>query len=457
MIGYVYFLGIGGIGMSALARYYRHTGAFVAGYDLTPSALTLALEEEGMDIHYTDDPRNIPPQIMENRENCLVIYTPALPSDHKEWQLLRDKGFDIIKRSVALGRIARDHHTLAVAGTHGKTTTSTLLAHILQDSGTGCTAFLGGISKNYNSNLLLSNNRFLVAEADEYDRSFLQLYPQWALVTSADADHLDIYGTHLAVKEAFTSFVSQVVPGGAAVIKKGVQIPLQRLEKTDLFTYDYEEPCDFFARNHSIGAGGIYSFDLILRGKTIPECRLGIPGKINVENAVGAAALASLCGIPAPAIKKALASFRGVSRRMDVRYKSERYCYIDDYAHHPNEIRAAVQSVREWFPDRKITGIFQPHLYSRTKDFAKEFAESLDLLDQVVLMPVYPAREKPVPGVGAETICDKMQLGNRRILDAEQIIGFIRTARPDVLLTLGAGNIDRLAGPVTECLKEMDQ
>ena len=236
MIGYVYFLGIGGIGMSALARYYRHTGAFVAGYDLTPSALTLALEEEGMDIHYTDDPRNIPPQIMENRENCLVIYTPALPSDHKEWQLLRDKGFDIIKRSVALGRSARDHHTLAVAGTHGKTTTSTLLAHILQDSGTGSKAFVGGISKNYNSNLLLSNNRFLVAEADEYDRSFLQLYPQWALVTSADADHLDIYGTHLAVKEAFASFVSQVVPGGAAVIKKGVQIPMKRLEKTDMFT-----------------------------------------------------------------------------------------------------------------------------------------------------------------------------------------------------------------------------
>jgi len=456
MIENVYFLGIGGIGMSALARYYKNAGARVAGYDLTPSSLTDQLESDGMGIHYTDDPALIPEDFRKHPDKTLVIYTPAVPEKHKELLWLRENGFDTIKRSVALGRIARDHKTLAVAGTHGKTTTSTLLAHIMQVSGTGCTAFLGGISKNYRSNLLLSNNMFLVAEADEYDRSFLQLFPQTALITSADADHLDIYGSHRAVKEAFAQFASQIVPGGSLVLKKGVQLPLTLQQNVNCLYYHYDNPCDFYATDHCIREGGIFTFDLILQDTLLKNCHLGIPGRINVENAVGAAALAYLSGISADAIKEALASFRGVTRRMDVQYHTKKYCYIDDYAHHPKEIQAAVQSVREWFPGEKITGIFQPHLYSRTRDFAPEFAQSLDLLDRVILMPVYPAREKPIPGVESEMIAGLLTVKEKEIRDATQIIDCIKKYKPGVLVTLGAGNIDRLVQPITECLKELD-
>lgn len=456
MIKNVYFLGIGGIGMSALARYYKNAGAVVAGYDLTASSLTGQLESEGIDVHYSDDPHLIPEDFRKDPDHSLVIYTPAVPADHKELLWLRENGFDIIKRSVALGRIAKDHKTLAVAGTHGKTTTSTLLAHIMQVSGTGCTAFLGGISKNYRSNLLLSDNTFLVAEADEYDRSFLQLFPQTALITSADADHLDIYGSHRAVKEAFAQFATQIVPGGSLVLKKGVKLPLSLPRTISCFTYHYDTPCDFYATRHHIGEGGIFSFDLVLQDTLLKDCQLGIPGRINVENAVGAAALAYLNGVSAKAIKEALSSFRGVARRMDVQYHTKRYCYIDDYAHHPREIQAAVQSVREWFPRETITGIFQPHLYSRTRDFAREFARSLDLLDRVILMPVYPARELPIPGVGAETIAKYLNVEEKEILDATKVIECIKKYKPRVLVTLGAGNIDRLVQPIRECLKEMD-
>lgn len=456
MTGNVYFLGIGGIGMSALARYYKNAGAEVSGYDLTQSELTRSLESEGINIHYQDHPDNIPRHVIENRFDTLVIYTPAVPASHRELNWLRDQGYDMVKRSVALGRISENHTTLAVAGTHGKTTTSTLLAHILQHSGTGCTAFLGGISKNYNSNLLLSDSSFLVAEADEYDRSFLQLHPRAALITSADADHLDIYGTHQAVKEAFAQFASQILPGGDLVIKKGVELPMQLQPDVSCHTYHFQDPCDFYATNHVIGKGGIFSFDLMLRGQKVKECRLGVPGYVNVENAVGASALAYLSGISPATLKEALESFQGVSRRLDVRYNTPGCCYIDDYAHHPIEIRAAVLSVREWFPGEKITGIFQPHLYSRTRDFAVDFAQSLNLLDQVVLMPVYPARELPIPGVGAEMIADRLTVKEKYILDATQIVDFVKEQRPRVLLTLGAGNIDRLAGPITDCLKELE-
>ncbi|HOO42144.1 MAG TPA: UDP-N-acetylmuramate--L-alanine ligase [Bacteroidales bacterium] len=456
MIENVYFLGIGGIGMSALARYYKKAGARVAGYDLTPTALTSQLESEGVCIHYTDDPSLIPEHIRKERDKTLVVFTPAVPEEHKELQWFREQRFDIIKRSVALGRIAQNHKTLAVAGTHGKTTTSTLLAHIMQVSGTGCTAFLGGISKNYGSNLLLSDNTFLVAEADEYDRSFLQLFPQTALITSADADHLDIYGSHRAVQDAFAQFASQIVPGGSLVLKKGVSLPLSLQQNVNCFYYHYNIPCDFYTTNQLIREGGLFTFDLILQNIRLKNCHLGIPGQLNVENAVGAAALAYLNGISADAIKEALASFRGVARRMDVQYRTKRYCYIDDYAHHPREIQAAVQSLREWFPQEKITGIFQPHLYSRTRDFAREFAQSLDLLDRVILMPVYPAREKPIPGVGAEMIAEMLTVKEKEIRDATQIIDCIKKYKPGVLVTLGAGNIDRLVQPITACLKEMD-
>jgi len=455
MIENVYLLGIGGIGMSALARYYKHAGASVQGYDLTPSALTSSLQEEGIQIHYQDDPLLIPPAVVQNRENTLVIYTPALPPGHRELQWFRDNEYRVIKRSVALGHLSKNHTTLAVAGTHGKTTTSTLLAHILHHSGTGCTAFLGGISKNYSTNLLLGNSPFLVAEANEYDRSFLQLHPRAALITSADADHLDIYGSHQAVREAYSQFASQIEPGGMLVIKKGVDIPLPLQPQVSAYTYHYSEPCDFYALNQTVAKGGVYTFDLMLNGQKMTGCRLGVPGRINVENAVGASALAFLNGVAPTQIRDALASFKGVSRRLDVRYSGEKCCYIDDYAHHPEEIRAAVLSVREWFAGEKITGIFQPHLYTRTRDFAPEFAKSLDLLDQVVLMPVYPARELPIPGVESEMIAGKMTLKNVIILDSSQITGFVRENKPRVLLTLGAGNIDRLVEPITATLKEM--
>ncbi len=456
MIENVYFLGIGGIGMSALARYYKNVGVRVAGYDLTPSTLTGQLVSEGIGVHFEDNPALIPEDFRKDPEKTLVIFTPAVPEKHMELQWLRTNGFDIIKRAVALGRIAKDNKTLAVAGTHGKTTTSTLLAHIMQVSGTGCTAFLGGISKNYQSNLLFSDNTFLVAEADEYDRSFLQLFPQTALITSADADHLDIYGSHRAVKEAFAQFASQIVPGGFLVLKKGVQLPLSLQQNVNCLYYHYDIPCDFYATNQVIGETGLFSFDLVLQDTLVKNCHLGIPGQINVENAVGAAALAYLNGISADAIKEALASFLGVARRMDVQYHTKKYCYIDDYAHHPREIQVAIQSVREWFPGEKITGIFQPHLYSRTRDFAREFAQSLDLLDRVILMPVYPARENPIPGVGAEMIAELLTVKEKEIRDATQIIDCIKKYKPGVLVTLGAGNIDRLVQPISECLKEMD-
>ncbi len=441
--------------MSALARYYKHTGAYVCGYDLTPTPLTDALLSEGMDIHFEDDPGKIPAKIVQNKYKTLVIFTPALPPDHKELLWFKEKEYRIIKRSAALGQIAEKHITLAVAGTHGKTTTSTLLAHILKHSGTGCTAFLGGISKNYHTNLLLSDSGFLVAEADEYDRSFLQLHPQSAVITSAQADHLDIYGTHSAIIEAFGRFASQITRGGSLLLKKGVHIPLSLQEDITLFTYDYQEPCDFYACNARPSAGGKYSFDLMLNGHRLEGCTLGIPGKIHVENAVAAAGLAYINGIEPAGIREALAAFNGVARRMDVRYLTNGCCYIDDYAHHPAEIKATVLSVKEWFPNRKITGIFQPHLYSRTRDFAAAFAQSLDLLDQVVLMPIYPAREAPLPGVSSEMLGRMLTVKEHCVLPSSQVVDFVKEHRPQVLLTMGAGNIDQLVHPITECLKEM--
>ena len=452
---YVYFLGIGGIGMSALARYYHRAGAFVYGYDLTQTKLTHVLEEEGIRIHYEDNPDWIPTQIKENKEQTIVIYTPAIPADHKEWKWFRENEYDIIKRAEALGRIAKNHTTLAVAGTHGKTTTSTLLAHLLQQSGAGCTAFLGGIAKNYNSNLLLSDGPFLVAEADEYDRSFLTLHPQSAAITSVGADHLDIYGTLQAIKDAFARFAAQITPGGNLVLKKGVELPLHLQKEVSLYTYDYDSPCDFYAQNISAGPAGTYFFDLVLKDCLVKNCRLGIPGKIHVENAVAAAALAYLNGTAPEAIRKGLDTFTGVSRRMDVRYLTETNCYIDDYAHHPDEIRATVLSVRAWFPDKEITGIFQQHLYSRTRDFAQEFAQSLSLLDKVVLLPIYPAREAPIPGVDSDMLARLIDAKEKYVMAPQDVVEFVKKHKPQVLLTMGAGSIDRLVTPITQCLEEM--
>lgn len=452
----VYLIGIGGIGMSALARYFRHRGDLVAGYDLTPSPLTHALEAEGIAVHYTDAVEDIPAPFRQDREGTLVIYTPAIPQDHKEWQWFRAQGYRIIKRSVALGHIARDHKCLAVAGTHGKTTTSTLLAHLLTQGGGGCTAFLGGISKNYGTNLLLSHAPALVAEADEFDRSFLQLYPQAAVITSADADHLDIYGSHEAVKEAFAAFSAQVQPGGTLLVKQGVDLPLHLAPEVKLLRYACDRPADFFADEIEALEGGYYRFTLRYPGGFVAHCRLGVPGRLNVENAVAAAALALDYGVPPQALREALASFAGVSRRMDLQYKSENFCYIDDYAHHPKELEAAITSVKAFYPGRRLTGIFQPHLFTRTRDFAADFGRSLALLDQVVLLPIYPARELPLAGVDSQMLLDLIPHGRKILLQPAEVLPWIKAQRPPVLLTLGAGNIDRLVPELVQAFRQLD-
>ena len=449
---FVYFLGIGGIGMSALARYFRHAGAFVAGYDRSPSPLTAALEQEGISVHYDDNPTLIPASVLEQPAETLVIYTPALPSDHQELHFLREHGYHIIKRSKALGEIAASKNCLAVAGTHGKTTTSTLLAHILAHSGTGCTAFLGGISKNYQSNLLLSHSPWLVAEADEFDRSFLQLFPQKAIITATDADHLDIYGTAQAFSQAFVDFAGQIQAGGALVLKAGIDLPLPVDRPYSLYRYALDQATDFYADALQVQENGCYSFTLHLQDSLLPHCRLGIPGLINVENAVAAAALAFLSGIPPQAIAKALACFKGVARRFDIQYNENGRLYIDDYAHHPTEIQAALGSIRKMYPDRKITAIFQPHLYTRTRDFAQAFGDSLSLADSLILLPIYPAREAPIEGVSSEMLLEKASVLQKKCVKKEALLPYLHQHPADILVTLGAGDIDRLVPQIAELL-----
>lgn len=444
----VYMIGIGGIGMSAIARYYNHAGYNVCGYDRTPTNLTRELENEGIRIHYTDDISFIP----EEKEETLVIYTPAIPEELGELRYVEREGYRRVKRSQALGTIASDKFTLAVAGTHGKTTTSTLLAHIFQMSGTGCTAFFGGISKNYHTNLLLSRNKYLVAEADEFDRSFLQLYPDIAIITSIDADHLDIYGSVNNVREAFQDFASQVKKDGYLIVKKSINF---RAEKANakLLTYSFDEKADFYPENTEILEGGYYKFDLRYPEGIIKGCVMGIPGWINAENGIAAAAAALCGGIGADGIKKGLESFQGVSRRIDIHLNTPNLTYIDDYAHHPKEIASAISSIRGIFPGRKICGIFQPHLYSRTRDFAEEFAESLTLLDELILLEIYPARETPIPGVDSEIIFRNVRT-SKRLIKKENLLEYLKNKELDILVTFGAGDIDRFVAPITDMLTQ---
>lgn len=446
---YVYFIGIGGIGMSAVARYYRHNGCTVSGYDRTPSRLTAALESEGIAVHYEDRPDLLP----QDRENTLVIYTPAVPESLGELRTARSEGYRLIKRSQALGAIASAQKTLAVAGTHGKTTTSTLLAHLLTVSGAGCSAFLGGISKNYRTNLLLSRNPVLVAEADEFDRSFLQLFPSIAAITSADADHLDIYGDLGHVREAFRLFAGQV--SDYLVLKDGVDLGApDDAFKARIYRYAYGRRTDFYADRPELLPGGYFRFTLQTPSGPVPDCRVGIPGWVNVENAVAAAAVALLHGTDKDAVREGLRTFQGVERRFDIRLNTPRCAYVDDYAHHPKEIAAALTSIRNIFPGRRLTAVFQPHLYTRTRDFYREFAASLDLADEVFLLPVYPARELPIPGIGPELILQEMKSARAEIVPKEELTGRIARADTDILVTLGAGDIDRLAGPLTDTLTE---
>jgi len=449
----VYFLGIGGIGMSALARYFKFTGRNVAGYDRTQTALTDALQQEGIDVHYDDDIRNIPSRW--NPGETLAVFTPALPDDHSELSWFRGKPIGLLKRAKVLGLICNEKNGIAVAGTHGKTTVSTMTANILDKTKTGCGAFLGGISKNFGSNLLLPNedSPWIVAEADEFDRSFLHLQPMLALVTSLDADHLDIYGEKEKIVESFEKFISQIKPGGKLLMRKGVELDTRKTSAR-VFSYALKENADFNTVNLKLSSeGGFYQFDLKTPDGIIANCRLNYPGLINVENAVAAAALAFLAGVSADEIKSGLEDYQGVLRRFDVCYKSDSQIYIDDYAHHPAELKAVISSVKALYPSRKITGIFQPHLYSRTRDFSAEFAASLDLLDEIILIPIYPAREEPVEGVSSAIIFEKMKNENKIMAEKEDVAQLLAERETDVVLTMGAGDIDGIGPQIIEVLK----
>ncbi len=443
----IYFIGIGGIGMSAIARYYHQKGLKVSGYDKTPSELTACLENEGIEIHYEDNINYIP----KEKENTLVVYTPAIPKDMKELLYVMENNYNVLKRSRTLGEIAKGQRCLAVAGTHGKTTTSTMVAHLFKDSGVGCSAFLGGISKNYNTNLLVSTNPTLVAEADEYDRSFLQLFPEIAVITSMDADHLDIYNDVTHFQEAFKAFASQV--SGTVIKKFGLDITPNDT-KANILTYSYNHPeANFYASNIRVDECGYFYFDLNHPNGVIKDCTIGIPGWVNVENGIAASAVALTYGIEEEKIKKALGNFAGVKRRFDIHLNTPKLSYIDDYAHHPNEIAAAISSMRNIFPNRKLTAVFQPHLYTRTRDFADEFAKALSKVDELILLDIYPAREEPILGVTSEIIFDKVRGPKKTLLKKEELMDYLKDDEIDALITFGAGNIDRFVGPITELLK----
>lgn len=445
----IYFIGIGGIGMSAIARYYNTKGYKVSGYDKTPSPLTHALESEGIDVHYEDNIDYIP----KNIASTLVVYTPAIPKDMGELVYVQEKGYRVIKRSRMLGEISEGQRCMAVAGTHGKTTTSTLVSHIFTASGEGCSAFLGGISKNYGTNLLVHENDVVVAEADEFDRSFLQLFPETAVITSMDADHLDIYGDEAHIHEAFRAFASQV--SGTVIAKKG--LPLSSADtKARLMSYSYNDPeADFHAVLTDGDGNGFTHFDLHYPTGVIKDCVVGIPGWVNIENAVAAAAIGLTYGLDPEKIKEALASFEGVKRRFDLQLKSEKCIYIDDYAHHPREISAALTSIKGNFPDYRITAIFQPHLYTRTRDFAEGFAESLSCIDKLILLDIYPAREEPIPGVTSEIIFKDVTAPEKVLLTKAELMDYMRDIKltgKDVFVTIGAGDIDRFIEPIRELL-----
>ena len=433
--------------MSAIARYCRHAGLNVSGYDRTPSPVTEALEKEGIPVHFDSNVSLIPPV----PEETLVIYTPAVPSDMAEMVYVREHGYRIVKRAEALGEITSGKRCLAVSGTHGKTTTSTMLAHILAESGEGCTAFLGGISKNYGTNLLLGDNDVIVAEADEFDRSFLHLHPEAAVVTSMDADHLDIYSDIEDLRRTFVKFGLQT--DRYLVIKKGLEERFRSAGvRADILTYG--EGGDFHASDIvSDGTGRMY-FTLNTPSGTFRDFHAGVPGLVYIENATAAAAMAMLHGVPVDSIRKAISTFSGVVRRFDIRLNIPGHTYIDDYAHHPAELAATITSIRQIWPGRRICGIFQPHLYSRTKDFYPEFASSLSLLDSVILLPIYPAREEPIPGVSSDMILDRITLSDKKIVEKQDLLAEIGDRDTDILVTFGAGDIDRFVTPIESLLKE---
>ncbi|MBE6252646.1 MAG: UDP-N-acetylmuramate--L-alanine ligase [Bacteroidales bacterium] len=443
----VYFIGIGGIGMSAIARYYKFKGLDVSGYDRTPSELTHKLEAEGIRVHYEDRPDLVP----SDKEETLVVYTPAIPSDLGELRKVMDEGYTVLKRSRTLGEITRGQRCLAVAGTHGKTTTSTLTAHILTQTGAGCSAFLGGISRNYGTNLLMSRNETVVVEADEFDRSFLQLFPEIAVITSVEADHLDIYGDYAHVVEAFRAFASQV--SGTLIVKKGAPVS-QEHTQAKVLTYHYKDTsADFYAADAHPDALGHFHYNLHYPGGVIEDICVGALGWVNAENSIAAAAIALTYGVDPEGVKAAIGTFEGVKRRLEVHVNTPALSYIDDYAHHPSELTSAITSMRDIFPGRKLTAIFQPHLYTRTRDFAPEFAKALSAVDKLILLEIYPAREEPIPGVTSEMVFRDVTAPEKVLLKKEELMDYLADEPLDVLATFGAGNIDRFIEPITELLK----
>ena len=450
----VYFVGIGGIGMSAIARYFLHRGLVVGGYDKTPSDLTEKLQQEGAQIHYEEDIQQIP-QDCRNAESCLVVYTPAIPSEHKELIYFKTNGFEIQKRAQVLGTLTHSLKGLCVAGTHGKTTTSSMAAHILHQSHIDCNAFLGGITKNYGTNYILSEKSpFVVIEADEFDRSFHWLTPFASVITATDADHLDIYGTEEAYLESFRHYSSLILPGGYLIIHTGLKMQAAVQEGVKTYTYSREDG-DFHAEHIKIGNGEI-RFDLISPLGNISDIQLGVPVSVNIENGIAAMALAQIAGATPEEIRHAMASFSGVDRRFDFHLKTDKMVYLSDYAHHPAEIRQSILSVKQLYEGRRIKVIFQPHLYTRTRDFYKEFADALSLVDDVTIMDIYPAREQPIPGVSSSLIYDNLRPGiQKEICRKEDVLDVVRRGGFDVLVTLGAGDIENYADAITNILKPL--
>ena len=447
----VYFIGAGGIGMSALVRYFLSKGKKVGGYDRTPSELTAKLMEEGAQIHYEDTVESIPADF-RNADSTLIVYTAAMPEDHVLLQHFRQHGFTIYKRAQVLGMLTRTGKGLCVAGTHGKTTTSTMTAHLLHQSHVECDAFLGGISKNYGTNLLLSDSSdYVVIEADEFDRSFHWLSPYATVITSTDADHLDIYGTEEAYQESFNHYTSLIQPGGALVMRHGIRLAPRLQKDIRLYTYSTEAG-DFHAENIRIGGGEIV-FDYVSPLGNIQDIQLGVPVAINIENGIAAMALAQLSGVTADEIKAAMASFQGIERRFDFKIKTDKMVYLSDYAHHPEEIKQSILSMRALYGNKKLTAVFQPHLYTRTRDFYQEFADSLSLLDEVILTDIYPARELPIEGVSSQLIFDHLRSDMEKTLcRKEEVLELLKEKDIEVLITLGAGDIENYASQICEIL-----
>jgi len=450
----VYFIGIGGIGMSAIARYFLNRGLIVGGYDKTPSDLTKKLESEGALIHYTEDIEQIP-TACRKPDSTLVVYTPAIPSEHQELVYFRQNGFEVQKRAQVLGTLTQSFKGLCVAGTHGKTTTSSMVAHILHQSHIDCNAFLGGITKNYGTNFIISKNSpYVVVEADEFDHSFLWLSPFASVITATDADHLDIYGTEEAYLESFSKYSNLIQPGGYLILHTGIKMTPNTQQGVTTYTYSREEG-DIHAENVRIGNGDII-FDMISPLGNIKDIKLGVPVSVNIENGLAAMALAQISGANEEEIRKGMESFGGVDRRFDFHLKTDKIVYLSDYAHHPAEIRQSLISIKQLYEGKRIKVIFQPHLYTRTRDFYREFADALSLLDDVTIVDIYPAREEPIPGVSSSLIYDNLRAGiNKEMCRKEDICNIVRKGGFDVLITLGAGDIDNYANQITEILRPL--